>query len=1100
VRERPVGAVFVGRDGDVAELLAAFSEAEAGHGGIILIGGEPGVGKTRLADEVAAEVRRRQGRVLWGRAWQDAGAPPYWPWTQALRTFLRAADSDEARRALGRGAADVAAILPEIRDMIPALPPTPSADPESARFRLFDSTAHFLAGASAGRPMLLVLDDIHAADTASLLLLRFVAGAIAGARVLIVSTYRTLELTPDHPLTGALAELVREPTVRRRHLRGLPRDGIADFVEATTGSRPGPHLVSELLRRTNGNPLFLGEAFRLSGAEAADGGLRGIEAASIGIPVAIRDVIARRIGHLDDEVARILRDASVIGPEFEAALLGDIEAQDGLELEHRLEPAVRAGLLVDTAAPGRFRFAHDLIRQTLYEELGPGARTLLHRDIAAALEARGDEASHLAELAYHAYEGAAAGGIERAVRYSQVAGDAAAASLAYEEAATFYRMALAILEHGHDEERCELLLALGDAETRAGHLGSAQAVFLEAAAIARRDGDGVRLARASLGYGGRFVWARAGGDANIIPLLRAALEMLGGTDHPLEVRLMARLACAYRSSMDQRAECDALTSRALAIARRLGDPATLSYALVGRFWATYWPEDPERRLEVARELTAVAEGAGDAERAIDGHWALHVSAMDLGRTGEARAELDILGRAAVELRQPSHVWALRTYEAVVALLEGTYERAEELIEAELRPHGINSIRDDESTSRMHRFLLRSEQGRAAEEEAAIRRAAAEFPWYPYHRSTLAVLLAGAGRLDESREVFAELARDDFAAVYRDCEWFLGICLASVACAALGDERAAAVLYGQLRPFAGRHAIAHAEGSLGCTDRYLGLLAAVMGHVDEAVEHLEAAIRLNERLGSRPWAAHSRVDLARVLRQRGARTDVARASVLEAEAAATAADLGMTALLGRLEGAASTPQEGIVAHPGAPTRATFRREGEYWTVRFGHDAFRLRDSKGVRYLARLLAAPGHEFHALDLAGPVGDGSTAPDRGDAGEVLDAAARRAYRERLADLEDEIVEAEAWHDVERAARLREERAMLVSELSAAMGIGGRARRAGSSAERARMSVGKAIRGTLQRIGACSRPLGDHLAVSVHTGTLCSYRPDPGLDVSWEL
>jgi tetratricopeptide (TPR) repeat protein len=1114
------GTVFVGRDRDLAELVRVWEEAAAGRGRTVLIGGEPGIGKTRLADELVAIVRAKGGRVLWGRGWQDAGAPAYWPWVQILRALLRSVEAEGARADPGADLADLATIAREVSELTGAPHPAPSDDPDIARFRLFDSISGSLVLASASGPILLVLDDLHAMDTPSLLLLRFVSGSQRDSPLLIVATYRDLGLGPSDPLAETLGELAREPTVRLLTLGGLDADAIADLVEAGGVRRPDTRTVTALGRRTGGNPLFLKEATRLLRTDVETD--PRLDTSRLVTPIAIREVIERRIGHIDAAVADSLRRAAALGPEFDAERLGPLGPYSAEVLDELLTAAVNAGILTEVGPSGRFRFTHDLIRQALYDGIPPAARRRLHRQIAASLEAGPSSPAHLPELAYHTFAGLEGGDSTMAVRYAEEAGRAAASALAYEEASRLFRMALEALRLGGDDDRtaCELLLSLGDSEARAGGSEAAREVFLEAAAIARRLRDGARLARAALGYGGRFVWTRAGADPHLVPLLREALDGLDGAEPDLEVRALARLACAYRSSPSLRDASDELTARALRIARRLGDPATLSYALVGRFWATYWPENPAERLDIAHELVAVADGANDAERAIDGHWALYLAYTDLGRQLEARAELAIVERAARGLRQPTHVWPLETYETVLALLEGPLDRAEALVEAEIRPHEVNLIRDGVSTTRIHRFLLRREQGRSGEEEATVRESIVEFPWYPFHRAALALLLVDTGRLDEARVVFDELAHDRFAALYRDCEWFLGMGLVAEACVGLRDAASADVLYDQLRPFAGRHAVAHAEGSLGCIDRYLGLLAACSGRLDVGVDHLEAAIEMNLRLGARPWAAHAQADLADVLRQRAGPGDEARAEALEASALEAATASGLTALhdllLERQEPRPDTRARLAAGASGVGQgTAALRREGEYWHVRFGADSFTLRDAKGIRYLALLLATPGREIPSLDLVrlasptgpspqaprGPVGAAETdAHDPGDAGEVIDAAARQAYRARLTEIDREIGEAEDWHDPERAALLREERAMLVHELVAAVGLGGRPRRVGSGSERARMSVTKAIRGTLRRIDACSRPLGDHLALSVRTGTFCSYTPDPGLALTWDL
>ena len=405
----------------------------------------------------------------------------------------------------------------------------------------------------------------------------------------------------------------------------------------------------------------------------------------------------------------------------------------------------------------------------------------------------------------------------------------------------------------------------------------------------------------------------------------------------------------------------------------------------------------------------------------------------------------------------------------------------------------------------NRFLLRREQGRVAEEEAAVRASVDEFPWYPLHRAALTCLLLDLGRVDEARVVFDDLAADRFSALYRDNEWLLGMGLASDACAVLGDAEAAEVLYEQLAPFAGRNAVGHAEGSVGAVDRYLGLLAATCGDLDAAVGHLEAAIAVNDAMGARPWSAHCQHDLAVVLGRRNASGDQARADAMDAKARSTAIALGM-ALADQIGDRGTTTPTAAAA---VSTPAVFRREGEYWTVEFDRDTFRVRDSRGMRHLARLLAAPGRELHALELAS-TDDVSTGRQRpgelevvdglGDAGAILDPEAKAAYRARLTEIREELAEAERWNDPERANRLEDEQRALIEELAAAIGLGGRDRVAASAAERARVSVTRAIRAAIARIRQQSGGLGDHLDATIRTGAFCSYAPDPRAPIVWDI
>ena len=884
------GTGLVGRDPELGELLAALGEAAGGSGRLVLLGGEPGIGKSRLADELASRARERDYAVLWGRRWEDAGAPPYWPWVQALRTYLRSTAADSILDQLGAGVTDVAQMLPELRSLQPGLELPVEAQSDSARFQLFDSTTTFLRNAAAVQPILIVIDDLQAADTPSVLYLQFLASQLSEMRLLVVATYRDVAL--DHALSRAIGELTREPTTRSYLLQGLDPGAVGQFIGAATGVVPSHRAVAAVQRGTKGNPLFVIEAVRLLTAEGRINDVADLPSLRIAVPAGIREVIARRIGHLGEGVEETLALGAAIGPEFSVELLRRVGANAGNELMNQLDGAAEAGLIAPmTAGTARYRFSHDLIRKTLYERLSPGRRAGVHRRIAEVLEDMTDGAAdaYLAELAFHYYQAAQApeGGpdeiaalAQRAMEYARRAADQASWSLAFEEAARLRRMALAMLAASPETDDVlhgEILLSLGDAQARAGDLEGSKASFREAADIARRTGTVSQLASAAIGYGGRLPWTRPGRDAYIIPLLQDALVLLGGTDDRLRVRLLARLASAWRSSPEHFPQSATLSQQALELARGLDDdPSTLSYALAGRYWSTWWPENPDERRAIAEEMEAVAESSGDAERLIDAQLMLYMACTETSQMEEARRAEEEVHRLANELRQPSQLWLGVAPRGLLALFDGDLDAAERYVARELTwGDPITNVRDERSAGIMHLFLLRREQGRLAEAEPLVRAAVEEFPWYPVHRAALAQVLTTEGREAEARSVFQSLAADDFAALYRDNEWLLGMALASEACAQLRDTAAAAVLYGQLAPFSGRHAIGHAEGSAGAVDRYLGLLAGTQLQLDVAVRHLTDATRLNQSMGARPMTAHSQHELAEVLRLRNGVGDLER---------------------------------------------------------------------------------------------------------------------------------------------------------------------------------------------------------------------------------
>lgn len=1108
------GGVFVGREHELAELTAGLDEAESGRGSFFVLVGEPGIGKSRLADELADRARDRGFLVLWGRCWEAGGAPAYWPWVQALRAHVRSSDTEDLAKQLGTGAGHIAQMIPDVHAVFPDIDVPNIGNPDVARFQLFDAATSFLLAVSERQPILLVLDDLHAADTPSLLLLRFASSELARGRVLVVGSYRDPDPDRDGPLPPELVELVRQPTSRYLSLAGLSGPDLTRFIQRTTGIAPPDSLISAVLKQTEGNPLFVGELVRLLAQEGRLGSVA--PGARLSIPPSVRDVIGRRLAHLSEGCHEDLQMASVIGREFELGLIAQIAGRPEHEVAERLHEASRVRVIGEVpGVEGRFRFAHTLIRDALYEAIPPALRVVLHRRTGEALETlpERERATRLAELAHHFYLSSPGGSwrrTKRGVEYARGAGDDAMARLAYEDAAPLYEMALQQLKFvqgAQSDLRCELLLRLGDARSRAGDLAAAREAFADAADLAKRLGDRERLARAAIGYAGWILWMRAGGDRNVIPLLEAALQEVGDDASPTRVRLMARLACALRGSPD-RGRSEDFGRRAVEMARDLGDPPTLLYALIGRSAATWWPENAEDRLEIADEIVEGARAVGDLEREFQGHLGRLIACDELGYTTRVEAELSHLAAQAEELRSPSQRWTVAAISANVAIQQGRLAWAERSA-LEARDFGARSmLTDAEATFASHVYFIRTEQGRPSEALELVKHAAERITWYPFLRCELADLHLQLGNERASMSLYEELASDRFGSVPRDNEWIFELSMLAPLSVRHNDLEGVSILYGLLLPFANRHAVGHQEGSTGSVWRALGILAAGLSRLEDAEKHFAFAIEHNDRMGARLWTADTQVRFGRMLLTRDAPGDIERADLLLNDALQTSRSLDLVRV--EREVRELRPEiEGVdeLTRPLPRARATFRREGEYWSIGFDGDAFRLRDSKGLRYLSVLLAAPGREIHALELVSAVQ--GHAPDRtpsdaelrleaGDGARILDEQAKGEYARRLEELESELAESEEWHDPERASRVRMEIDFLSDELVAAVGLGGRDRAAATNAERARVNVTRAIKAALVRIAEHSPSFGRHLGATIRTGTFCLYEPDPRVPVSW--
>jgi DNA-binding SARP family transcriptional activator len=871
--ESRASSTFVGRERELAELRTALEEAVSGRGSVVLVGGEPGIGKSRLAEEVATSVGSRDVRLLTGRCWEAGGAPAYWPWLQALRPYVREADPGVLRESLAGAGGELVALLPELRERLPELPDAPSDGSEGARFRLLEAAVSFLAGASRAQPLAIFLDDLHAADASSLLLLRYVAAHAARSRLLVVGCFRDTELSPP------LADVLNESAVRRVSLKGLGPEDTSRLLTLVVGAEPGEDLAARVQAETQGNPLFSVEFGRL--VAAGD---------RLSIPEGVRDTIRRRVERQSSGCRGVLALASVMGREFDPEVVARLSGLDEDDLARVLDEAAASRLVEGVPdGAGRLRFTHILVRDALYEDLPAPRRFRLHRAAGDALEALFPDA-HLAELAHHYLEAGTAVA-DKAVEYSQRAGDRAASQFGFEEAARHYENALRVLDARGmtaTDHACDLLLALGEALSRAGDEREAKAALARGAAIAQDSGRPDQLARAALNYGGRFGWARASTDPALVPLLERALAAVGDSDVRTRVRLLARLAGAKRDDplRDDRAR---LAEETVALAEAQGDPATLAFAIEGSWIALEGPDLIGDGVGVGERLIALGEQMGDRERVFAGHdHRIHTFWQLADRTG-VELEHDALSALADELRQPAQHWHVGTGVTMLALMEGRFDEADELIADTLelgqRAESWNAL----VTQRLALFVLRRAQGRLGELEDVIARSVREYPALIRFRCALAHLYAELGREGDARRVLDDMLSRDLAHEHLDAEWLFSMALLADPCVQLGERAGAEKLYALLLPYEGLYAMAPVETVFGSMARGLGVLAATLDRPDAAARHFEVALEVERRMRARPWVAHAQHDYGAMLLDQG---DVARAEPLLDEAAVTYRELGM----------------------------------------------------------------------------------------------------------------------------------------------------------------------------------------------------------------
>jgi class 3 adenylate cyclase len=896
--DRLAAGVFVGRDQELGHLRSAFDDSLSGRGRILMLVGEPGIGKTRTAEELATYARLRGAQVLWGRCYEGEGAPAYWPWVQIIRAYVHDREPGTLMSEMGPGAADIAEVVSEVRERLPGLPKPPELEPEQARFRLFDSITTFFKNASQGQPLALVVDDLHWADRPSLLLLQFLAKELAPSRLLLLGTYRDVELGRQHPLEQTLAELARSELSERVLLRGLGAADVARFIELSAGRMPPEALVEAVYRETEGNPFFVHEVVQLLQSDGRLESAEAVESWSLEIPQGVRQVVGRRLSSLSEECNRVLGIASVIGREFELPVLAEVSelAEDAvLEL---LEQAEGARIVGDLPAASRsYRFSHALIRETLYEEIRTTRRLRLHRRIAEATETlyAVKLEPRLAELAYHFCEAASGGDVTKAVDYAVRAAERETGLLAYEEAASQYERALTALEASEpvdESRRCELLLALGEAQSSSGTLPQFRETFRRALEIARQIGSPEQFARAALGLGaGMFSETPGIVDEALVSALEEALELLGTDESGLRARVMSRLASEIRwhEHSDPR---ESLCNEAIEMARRVGDRGALAWALVISNFVFRSYEDPARRLAIAEEIVELAQESGDKHAEFHGRSLRIVHLIALGDADGIDRESEIISGLADELRQPYPLGIAAGVRACRALWQGDLAEARRL---SWEGRGLRLIVQGELANQVFNlqlYFLRRLQGRLAEALPALRAGISRFSANPIWRCLLACAHAETGNEGEARREFDELAEDDFSALRDDVNYLFDLGLLAEVCAALRDEKRAALLHGRLSSYKGRYLPATSIVTAGSFARSLALLAATMHRWDDAVRHIEEAIEVDKKMRAWGWLPRTQCDYARILLDRGGPGDRRKALDLLAEALETCQELGL----------------------------------------------------------------------------------------------------------------------------------------------------------------------------------------------------------------
>lgn len=903
-------APFVGRQQEIGAFTVALQQLVAGHGGLLMLAGAPGVGKTRTAKRFSALAEARQVGVFWGVCREQAGMPPYWPWSECLRALLRSLDPEEREALCAGDTEQLAAFLPELSTQ--AKGPDYErlgAVAEESRFPIYDSLFRLLERQAGTNSLMIVIDNLHLADTPSLRILEFIAPELESHGILVVGTYRDIELSRSHPLSETLGRLVSQSGFRRMRLGGLDVDDVAAFAEDLCGHPVPAGLIAAIHRQTEGNPFYIGEVVRhlIECAYLGRGSAAPLPE-SVMVPEGVREAIGQRLNRLSVACNDLLANAAVLGREFAISeLMALAEDFSEAELNTALDEAAAARIVeADPGQLGLFRFSHALIRETVYDETPATLRIRLHARVAEVIETAGasDLPETLARLAHHSFQGQLVAGTGKVVAYARRAAEHATRIKAHEDAAHYLKLAVDCLEmntRAPTRERCEMRLLLGMAQHKAGEIFPALDACRTVAAEAETLGETRLFAKAALAFERtRFRPGLPGHES--AELLARALDGLGDDDPQLRSQLLGARALAL-SFTENDAEAPALARESIRLARAHGDKRHLRRVLHD-VWLAFRRriEHADERLEYSREQLELAMEIGDPEMIADARAQLPTGLLEIGALQEFEASFTEFERLTRQLRQPHYAFQCAFVATMRALLAGDFDRAAAFAERALKHGARVQGSDADGLYAMQMFALYRDLGRLPEIapllDAILEDADDNAFWQP----GLALMKAELGDLDAAGRLLRELAAGGFNALHNDELRLTSLVFLADVCGAVQDPAAAGPLFEQLAPYTGRNIVLGAGIlCLGPADRALGVLAGVRGHWDVAQRHFKRAVDMCADLGSAPLSLRTSCDFAEMLLRCGTNKAARRASELLAPLPDAAAKLRMAGLKRRAEG-------------------------------------------------------------------------------------------------------------------------------------------------------------------------------------------------------
>jgi DNA-binding SARP family transcriptional activator len=888
--------LFVGREVECERLDGALEAVRADNGRrVVLVAGEPGIGKTTLVARFARAAHDADAVVLYGRCDEGLGIP-YQPWVEALGHLVRHLAEDTLGAHVKLRGGELARLVPELVQRVGAAAPAASSDPEMDRYLLFGAVVDLLARASHDAPVMLVLEDLHWADLPTLQLLRHVVGDVS-MHLLVVATYRGSDIG-DHPLAATLADLYREPGVERITLGGLDLDALGALVEAARGyelDKAGLRLRDALAAETDGNPFFVTEVLRdlvEAGAPRSGEGNREVGSPDtlLRVPASIRDVIIQRVTRLGAETRELLSVAAVVGRDFDVDVLADAAGFDELTVLDVLDAGTGAALVRPAVADAdRYTFVHALIAHAIVEALSPARRRRAHARIAAALDARfGDKpGDRIGELARHWL--AAREDPMKAIDHASQAGDYALAQLAPDEALRWYRQALDVLDQSagpDDARRGNLLVGLGQAQRQTGDPAHRE-TLLAAAQLAQRLNDTELLVRAAVANSRGTSSAIYGTDAERVEVLEAARTATEGQSTPGRAKVLATLAAELAFS--DRTHMHVVAGEAIALAKRLDDPTFVTVATRLEM-PLRTPDTLAQRVALGAEATTAAERTADPVLRWLAANINYTPALETGDGEAFRTHVEVVDRLAHQNGQPHMLWVSALARSLGASVDGQLDRAEQFA-AEALEIGMNNGQADASFVYGGQLIaIRFDQGRLDELSDLVEQSAAAIPGGE-GRVIRALYYSEVGRPGDAGRLIEMDAANGFSAFSFDVTWTSCMAIYAQVAATVRNQRAAARLVEQIEPW--RDQIATSGTSIwnGSIAHGLGLALATILHYDDAEEAFAEAAAAHERMRAPLLLARTRLEWARLLRRRDGEGDGERARELAHAAHAVAAELG-----------------------------------------------------------------------------------------------------------------------------------------------------------------------------------------------------------------